>query len=393
MTFFLLILSLILIPLCTQFSFLPILPDAIVDVKSCKLFLAIMFALIIAIIEINRRGIARQNNKWPAILVAFVALHQFLVPHLAADDKKDQLLIDLLGYLPLVYVFIYYLFFLALQNICNTLKAQSLIAKTLAWVGFICAIYLILQFFGLDDRQILNNAPNTSSTDGARMFSFLGHPNFAGTFIALCVPFAIYQREYLKLMVMAISVGLSESLFPATALCIGLMFYLWHKTGESGKTLMSILIIFIICILVPNFIDGQVPFPSDSGRFPVWLAMWEDIKQAPLFGYGFGSFAVIFNTRHHFVVPFQSAHNEFWQFIYGCGFVGGMIYLSTANSILSSTIKRVNKSEILLAYTSSFAIILLCSLGQFVWQVEPTRYISIIIISIISIITSKEAGR
>lgn len=389
--FSILVLSLIVVPLCTQFYFRPFLPNVIENILICKVFFAVNFALLISLWTFRKGVILKTENKWLSILLFYVCMNWFLVPTYTAETRDHQLIIDLLRFLPLFYALIYYLFYLSLQNICRPLKRIEIIAKTLMWVGAISGIYLILQSLGLDDRQELNTAPNTLYTVGAQKFSFFGHPNFAGTFIALCAPFAIYFRKWLLLIIMCVAVAFSQSYVPCLALFCGLIFYLWNRISLGLKIVMVLIAIICSAVLFIGLENASFGLPNNSGRFQVWLNMWTDIKQAPLFGHGFGIFTILFNANHPIRVPWQAAHNEFWQFTYDCGFVGLFILLTAVGSLLVNAFININKSEILLAYTSTFAIILLCGLGQFVWQIEPVRYVTVVVISIISILTSKEA--
>jgi hypothetical protein len=385
--FSILILGTILIPLCLGFSFYPFIPESILNYWVCKDFLALLFAGIIFSISINKQGLRAQSNPWPAILVGYIVIHNFIVPKFEIENKTDRMIVTLWEYLPIAFSLVYYLFFLSIQNICVTSRRKQVLMRTLMWIGFLSAVYLVFQFFGLDERQDLNTFTDTKSTDSASLTSFLTHPNYAGSFVAMCIPFALYFQRWWMSALMAVSVVLTQSHIAIGGLVLGVAFYAWFSMNLSYRWLFLVCYFLLFSLYgVLNHV-GILGFPIDNGRLNVWFLMWEDIKQLPLFGHGFGSFRILFQVEHG--INWAAAHNELWQFIYECGFVGGMILISGCWKILEDAFIEIKENGIMLALCASFIITLVCSFGQFIYQLEPFRFVTIAIVGCIVSITNQ----
>jgi hypothetical protein len=291
----------------------------------------------------------------------------------------SKVVADLWGYKPLSFILIYYLFFLTIQEVVTSALSKELIMKTLMWIGYISAGYVIFQALGMDPYQQINNIQGSRLTTSNNLTSFMTHPNYSGSFIAICIPFAIYFKKYWKMVTMIVTVFLTKCCFAIGAMTAGILFYIWVKSKNSKYELA--VNVFILCTLISGISICHIHHFNDHGRTEVWFQMYEDLKSRPFFGYGLGSFPVLFPLWHH--RNWYQAHNEVLQFCFETGYVGGFILLSAIFSFTKSAIEKHQNNDILLALTSSFIIILMSSIGLFVWQIEPHRYISVVIAGLI----------
>lgn len=376
MNFCLLILSLICVPLILEVSIFPFVPDTILDYRTAKLFLAILFSVVIFVTQ-------GKNNLWIKILVGYFLLHHFLIPPLAFDSAQNNLIANLWQYKPLALIFIYYLLFTTVQKMEWTQARRETVLKVMLWVGFISACYVVLQFLNLDTQQNLAGvykyqAPRLASD---RLSGFQTHPNYAGIFVACCLPAAIYLRSWLKALFMTLAVCLTTSLFAIGALCLGVAFYIYQSKAKRyfpsgfGVQFLGVIAAFAVIFIL------SAKLPIDSGRFHVWTLMIQDFMQRPTFGYGLGSFQFLFSTQHQ--IAFTQAHNEFFQVCYETGIVGGLLCLKAVQDFLKNTFHLLTQ-ENYLALSTSLLILLIGSFGLFVFQIEPTRLYAVVLAGILA---------
>ena len=392
--FFSIVVGVILIPICLEFGFYPIIPDTILDYRTTKDFLAVFFCLMTILGTFSRGVKIRGVSVWINILVVYCCIHHFLVPQLEFPERASNIIVNLWQYKPIVYILIYYLFFLSVRSFCWHKQYVEIVLRVMMWVGLTSAIYLIMQRLGLDSAQHLSSAsanPDAQFTTAGQMSSFLTHPNYAGAFIAMCLPTAIYFRRWLYGGLMFLAVIFSGSCFAITAMCFGLFIYSWFYFYKKRTQIVGIVLILgmIFCWMC---LIGRLWIPSDSGRFLVWREMWEDVRARPIFGYGLGSFRLLFPLLHG--SRFTEAHNEFFQLIYETGFVGGLIFLKCIVDFVKQCVLKVTQydspPEINLAMFSMLCIILLSSLGLFVWQIEPHRFYTVLIVGILTNLNSRK---
>lgn len=372
MNFCLLILSLILVPLILEVSVFPFVPDTILDYRLAKFFLASVFALAIFCTHTPK-------NLWIKILVGYLLIHHFLVPPLDFNSPSSNMIARLWQYKPLAVVFIYYLLFTTIQKMEWTLPRREMILKTMAWVGLISAGYVIVQFLGLDSQLDLAGvykyqAPRLMSD---RLSGFQTHPNYAGIFVACCLPAAIYSKAWIKTIVMTLAVCLTTSAFAIGAMTMGIVFYLSQTKARRYFPQFFLPALLIACASI-LFLHLSV---SDSGRFHVWSLMFQDFKERPIFGYGFGSFPFLFQVRH--AIGFTQAHNEFFQLVYETGLIGGLLCLKAVQDFMKNTFQLIAHENYLAFYTS-LLILLIGSLGLFVFQIEPTRLYAVVLAGLLT---------
>lgn len=390
MIFSILRLSLIIVCFCLEIGFFPVLNTAIVDYRVTKVFLALFFAGLISILTLQRNAVVRQISPWPGILLFYLLIHPYLAPDFRFPSSADQIIAGLWKYKPMTFALVYYFFFLSIQKILSPRIYREKILAVLMWIGFITSIYVFIQFIGLDSFQHVYDIWYVTVTTAGNLSSFFTHPNYSANFMAMCLPAAYYFRRWWFAASMILAIILCQSWFAIGATIIGSLFYLWYHISnwEKPKFIFAVLVFASAFILALN---SGLFAPSDSGRFSAWQLMFNDTKPYAIFGHGFGAFPILF-PAHHPVVDFVQAHNELFQFGFDCGIVGMLLLLAFVVDVFKKALPRLPNNEILICLTTSFVIIVLCAQGQFIFQIEPHRYVSVIILGcIMSTLNKKES--
>lgn len=125
---------------------------------------------------------------------------------------------------------------------------------------------------------------------------------------------------------------------------------------------------------------------TSSGRVQTWIATLEEIKKAPLLGYGSGTF------RHNMInvngYPYNHPHNFFLQFVYDWGLIGGglAIYLVGA---LANVIIRTTEGSAVMKYLATAAFVGVTTIAL----IEGTLYHPLPMMFAIALITPLFSGR
>lgn len=330
---------------------------------------------------------------WLKIFIAYLIVQPFLITPLQTNNLTDQLIISLWPYKPMFFVFVYYLFFQCLLKINWNHSKRLIVLKTFLWVGTISACYVIMQYSNLDDRQNLMGVYEFQAArdPSDRLAAFMTHPNYAGSFIALCLPAAMYFKDGFKIALMSFAVLLTSSAFSILSMVVGIFIFLvgsgtiaWPRKPDH---FIWICILGFLSLVGAWWAYQHYPhFLSSNGRFNIWTMMIQDWKQSPIFGFGFGSFSILFQSVHG--VIFAEAHNEWIQLLYETGVVGVFLFIMFVKEcFLKVMSKKIDKINI--AFLSSFATIMTSSLGMFVWQIEPHRFYTVVLLAIM---ISKKGG-
>lgn len=386
MNFFILCLALILIPFCLKFNFFPVSPNEIVDYRSTKDFLGTLFCLAI-FLTTSQIKIDNKKNLWLKILIAYLLIHHWLVAKFEFDVPTDQMISNLWQYKPLAYVFIYVLLFWSVQAMTLCQSRLRIILQVMAWMGFLSAVYLIIQYFGFDPWQVQSNTHVATQTRGARMSSFYSHPNYAGSFIGWCIIPTLYLRKFLPALLMLVAVVLSKSVFALGATIFGLAIYLGLINSHRFRIWFwalcgyAVYVTTLILILDHNF-------PEDSGRFNTWVTMIKDTAPQLIYGFGLGSFAILFQSVHGGV--WREAHNEILQFFfYETGLVGLLIFGKCVVEFFKQAVDKLRQNQENVAFFSIFCMMAFGSMGLFLLQIDPHRFY---IVMTLAILTNQSEG-
>jgi hypothetical protein len=264
----------------------------------------------------------------------------------------------------------------------------------LEWVGIVCAVYGILQVNGLDPIQ------SYQSWADIRPVVFLGQHTLYGPFAVACFTVALFRKHWLRSAILVVPVVLVDSSFTFLSLAVVLAIWAYVNLAKRYFFLLfaSGLIAAVMILALPKEMLGD-KF-NDKGRFLLWGQALKLTETRPFFGYGFGSFRVIYPVfqskelrvangiddeklsaeAKKFIARseairmesglFYSPHNEYIQAYFEMGLVGVFILLGLFLSFLISFYASPKTTEtwILFAIFWSFAA---NSIGNFTPHLVP----------------------
>lgn len=342
-------------------------------------------SLIISYSFINRKvNGARLYNKY---LFAFMA---FLVFQFVWYFYKPIALIDTYGEYgfkmsivrPFINIFIGVMLLKVLvESLVN--KEWISIFKFLTWIGFLLSVYSILQWFGIDwsNGMIEVNYINDIPENKQLMYTFLSHRTLTAAYIALIAPLCLMFKENkykLFLLVMAVSLALSDSLVAILAFIVSLaLFFLISK---KFKIFLIIIFISIAGLFLLN--KTHQDFFATSGRVALWKQASIDVlKEKPFIGYGLGSFSRKYDNST--IILF--AHNDYIQGLSTGGIPLLLILIAYTMSLLYRGISNVAKDYFIMDISLFCCLVslIIISNGTFLFHYPPLAVLGILYISYI----------
>lgn len=375
----LLYLSLILIPVLIDLSLAPFTADIISDPVLTKEILAFIFIFSISFTALFNGIQIRIKNYWVLILISYMILHPLITTHLTFDDGVDNLISQLWTYKPLAYTIIYFLFFMVISSLQFTEDQLKMIVKILCIVGVLTGFYIIIQKLGWDQFQNLGIWSSAKHTTNANLTATFTHPNYAASFLTIVIPLLWFNRWYFWSCFLIGIIFMVNSQIASGALILGFIMFIWSKCSNQGRSILIMLpLIFLICLKLFHV------HIEDNGRFEAWRLMWQDLNENHVWltGHGFGSFHYYFQPIHRHV--FTQAHNELWQFIYEGGLIAGGLLIYSIFWLIKRITPLIIADRLVFCLFISFMIYCANSMGQFVTQIEPHRYIGVLLFSILT---------
>ena len=359
---------------------LAILPFIILpgyEPRQPKEIVALLLALAIAVFALYKGQIKNVKNFWVYLIPTVVAFSTFFAMHSnlfigffngkvfvpSAAPGSD----NLWNYKAAVYLLIYFLCFLAIAS--SRLNIDKVMRITYI-CGVLTALYCIMQAFGMDQFLMIKPRSLIGSVKAAEVTGMIGQPTHVGAFLAITLPATIYCRRFLFACVIFLAIILSQSAFAiATASLVSLL----SLVGNNRKLAVSILSIFVIVIPIFYYFHPLI----DNGRFNIWQSMWTDFKSSHqvVTGLGTGAFSFIFPSMHN--SAFRQAHNEYFEFVYNCGFIGAIVMLGFFYEFFKSAYRLFNHEKL---RCLSYMMLASClvSLGTFTWQLGTTAFYTIV---------------
>jgi putative inorganic carbon (HCO3(-)) transporter len=247
------------------------------------------------------------------------------------------------------YVNIFLWFILVSFNYYQDKKFINLrkILLTVAFSSFFVSIYAIFQYFGID-RFIW-----TESTNGGRVFSSLGQPNYLGLFINFVWPVVFYlliseKKKYYKIFFgfllclnfLALIFSFSRSAWLGFLFGFVFLFLYYFLKVSKKKALIGLLFFVIISpfFLTQKYfvyrINNLFEYKSGSGadRIVIWQTAIEKIKKRPILGYGLEQQEILFRSSYNkdwalyedYTTFADRTHNIVLDYL----LIGGFVYLS-----------------------------------------------------------------
>jgi O-antigen ligase len=368
----LVIASFILIVSCTGL-------EGFANAWDAKEALALFCALMTFALHIRHTPI-KPLNFGVCLVVGYLLLHPLITPPLISSNPAYTAIFDLALYKPLAQLLIYFLFFLAVSSADFSKRDIKNIINTFCLTAIILSLYCFLQFFQLDQFHTLITTGNAPKTDGKLITATLGHPNQCGIFIASLLPFVLLRSKKATI-IPTIAILLSQSMLAYGGAVIAFAGYLFFRGTRAHRVLLialGLLGSFVAVIAISKY-----PFLS-SGRLTIWSSAWDLLIHNPhgqprlITGYGMGTFVfLVGGTLEH---PSRYMQNDALQFLFANGLIGlgGLIFLFIC--LLKKAIPFIMGHKEAMVFMLSFLILLACSFGSFVFQVEPHRFFSVFLL-------------
>lgn len=356
-----------------------------VDPRGSKLLVALGIGLSLALWVFYKHKIKPLGNKWIYMLMGFLFLNVIFAPKINFK-VIDAIISSFWLWITLGNALVFFLMLVAVRSIEITKEQINKLLLVSVWVGFILSLYGILQFFGIEQFFVLSDSQEALTRPSSRMAATMGHPTFLASLLVMIIPLALYLKKYWFAFVMALALVLTRSYLAIFSLAVAVAFFYLFKN--------KIIIISIFLLLSLGFAGIiSTHLISDNGRFGIWEETIKDInspfkegfKKFPITGMGIGSYKYLFHLKHPAKYVGQplltSAHNEYLQFTYEAGIIGGVLLIFSILYVFISNFFAVDTYRI--ALLSSFLGICICASGYFVWQLAPTIFYTIFIIGLL----------
>lgn len=392
LVYFIIYLAIIVLSFVLSFSLYPLLPS-IDDPRLTKDVLSVLFSL--GITGMILLGKPRYYKLHPllSLLVFYSVFHCFIGPAFrfpllnAEEDNIWQ-------YRPIMYQLIFFSLFTVVSNIAwSPLRLRQLFSA-LSWMGLLTALYIFVQAAGFDQWLVMKATAEVRNTPSAEMTGTMRNVTFAAAFLVLVLPFVIESRKWISVAGILIAILLCKSQMAYGTVLIGLIWYGLFKFPLSRiKSAIICVLLFLGLFALP-----YIKF-NDSGRFGIWKQIWIDVTHSQfeegrnyfITGHGIGAYKYLFTSLHTTTElepgvlqrAFEEAHNEPLEWFYNAGSVGLVFLIIIVFCLIKEVFPYTLQDERYLALTVSFISSVLLACGSFVWQIEPHRFITVVVAAIL----------
>lgn len=269
------------------------------------------------------------------------------------------------------------------------------IAKVISWVTLILSAYGLIQLMGLDEFFRVAD-PNTgwvglSIWDGQldragslshRIVGTLGNPSIFAIFLAFLLPFSLYVKNKITVVLSLIIIALtfSSTAIVASLISIGSYYILRH--GLIRKPIVAtalVVLCLILCFSYQHLV--KTGFFNSTGRTEMMKASFEYLRQKPMTGCGLGSFEYLIGMNQPVVNKlsnnnWREMHCEYGQWAFEAGIVG----LILLGWILWSMVELYTPSPETALLASSLLALAFCCITYFCFRVSPISYYGVAIV-------------
>lgn len=263
------------------------------------------------------------------------------------------------AYIMMALFFYYYL-------LCKKISDYTLIFKAVQGIFFINCVMLIAQLTGHDNLLNFNHETPV-------VLGIVGNPMQLASLLTICAPFLLVYRKWhiIPLLIFAIWIKSSGMIL---ALGGGIIFYTWF-TFKKFRMFITIGVALLIILFAWN--DGLMAKFRQSGgdRWPIWVRTVQLANKKPIFGYGIGTYRVLFpvlageisgngqaDWRYEYTtgnqMAWRQAHNCWLQLIFEIGYVGTALVFGLIGWLIWLFVWAVKTKENVIA-ASGLLIILL----------------------------------
>ncbi len=331
------------------------------------------------------------KNTWALIFLFYlISLHIILAPAIGIIIV-DCPIVNPWLWKPLFMILLSAISIFAISSIDFIYEEEKLLLRIMLWVGFIMALYVVLQFMGLDQFFTVANPQHYSLPSNPTIGGTLGHPTTVGAFMAMIIPIALYFKKYISALIIICAVLLTKSHVAIGAMIVSVLFFYTIRNKTAFYLFIGLFLITgLFCGL--NKQCKQEFSRYSSGRVTAWQYILQDLKTPlnkdsknlyPITGIGLGSFKYIFHLRHPTTKDkFKEAHNEYLELMNDIGIAGAILFLCAIWELLRHNFSFVNRYRQMLL--SSFICISICAGGNFVWHLAPTALYTIFIVGLLN---------
>ena len=377
-----------------SFSFYPLFPT-LDDPRVTKDFLSVMFAL--AITGVCILGKPRRFKVYPllSLLILYCVLRCFLGPAFrfpVVNTQED----NIWQYRVVMYDLIFFSFFVAVSNLSWGILKLRKFFTVISWVGGLTAAYVFVQALGFDQWLILKTTAEVQNTPSAGLTGTMTNVTFAAAFLVLTIPIMIARRYWWAVVLAIGAVILCKSDMAYGALALSLLGYAAFKIKWTGRRKA---IAFLLVLLTALWISDHKIHVQDNGRFYIWKQIWTDVTVSPfeentnyfLTGYGLGAYKYLFTAQHTTQYinettmqrAFEQAHNDPLEWFYNTGIIGFGLLIFIVFCLIKAVFPYTLTDERYLALLITFISGLMLSCGTFLLQIEPQRFLMVVVAAIL----------
>jgi len=180
------------------------------DMRQPKEIAGLGIALAIGLIALHNGSLKKFKNYWLLLFVGYFLISMCNSPHfpgfvLGYVHGKE---ITILGkrimsgfwtFKPFFFAWVYLVMTITIASLEFRREEIKIIAKIMAFCGFLTALYIFIQMAELDQffRMITEaEDPQVKHMTKPLLGGFIGQPTVVSPFIAMLIPLALYLRRY-----------------------------------------------------------------------------------------------------------------------------------------------------------------------------------------------------
>lgn len=367
--------------------FLPAQSIAFFDTRFPKECVAFTLALIIALYGLYRGIMTPLRNKWLMFFVAYLVVSLNKVPIVPVDLGGFDIS-NFWVWKPFMMVLVY--LFMLSAIISLTVKERYTLLTTMAWCGFIMALYIFIQKFGLDQFFYVRPKDIVLGTAVPALVGTMGGPSAVAPMLAICLIPAIFLKKAWFAMAISVAAILTQSDVAIFAGIAGILVYLCAKDYRKLATVAFMLVLIGLTCLFWHDGEGKHLLNS-NGRLGLWETMAKDLsspfsdtdpRRFSLTGFGLGSFEHVYNMKHPTNTghPPREAHNEYLELIWCVGVLGAGLFLTAVWRMLYAFYALVRQKQEAVCLFSMFIVISICAAGTYVWHLAVYQFYTVVIV-------------
>lgn len=367
------------------------------DMRVTKDFVAVLCSLAIGLSVLYKHGFKPFKEKWILFFLLFLVWNLFKIPS-AYIPFGSVNINGMWNFWSAYQIMAYFILLLGIINFpeCHRRRMLYLLFNVSIWTGVVLSVYMLLQWYGLDQIFItypayLDGVTISGSTKNPSVGGTIGQPTLAAPFLIMVLPFCLYLRKNILagiLLLGILATGSTVSFFACAVVMWA--YWLWkiksennHYAPINAQAYVVVSIILMVVVWIAMSLKGG-ELLNDNGRFLTWQAVIKDFSPRNILtGFGIGAFKFAFAVKHK--NTWFHAHNEYLQLLWSCGIVGFFIVGMMLKNIYSSVIRHLNSEVVVLAI--SFLSLLICGLGTFVFQMAVYQFYGVVILGMIHVLT------